>query len=152
MDKLYHPSLCSEYNSSPMLELKKVTGEFPSPRQWRGALMFSLICAWTNGWANNRKAVDSRRHRAHYDVIVMLSCNKEQHSHLLVLRNHIKVIKGSINISYIAIIVEEKLAPTWSPRGILIKHSDYINFHTLHSYHVDHKIGIHLYTFSFRKN
>ena len=21
---------------------------------WRGALMFSLICAWTNGWANNR--------------------------------------------------------------------------------------------------
>ena len=39
--------------------------------QWRGALMFSFICAWINGWANNRKAGDLRRHRAHYDVTVM---------------------------------------------------------------------------------
>ena len=33
-----------------------------SPRkgQWRGALMLSLICAWTNGWANNRDAGDLR--------------------------------------------------------------------------------------------
>ena len=28
----------------------------PHKGQWRGALMFSLICAWTNGWANNRNA------------------------------------------------------------------------------------------------
>ena len=33
--------------------------------------MFSLICAWTNDWANNRDAGDLRRHRAHYDVTVM---------------------------------------------------------------------------------
>ena len=39
--------------------------------QGRGALMFSLICAWTNGWTNNRDAVDLRRHRAEYDVIIM---------------------------------------------------------------------------------
>ena len=39
--------------------------------QWRGALMFSLICSWTKDWANNREAGDLRRHRAHYDVIVM---------------------------------------------------------------------------------
>ena len=39
--------------------------------QWRGALMFSLIWAWINGWVNNREAGDLRRHRAHYDVIVM---------------------------------------------------------------------------------
>ena len=25
--------------------------------QWRGALVFSLICVWTNGWVNNRDAV-----------------------------------------------------------------------------------------------
>ena len=43
----------------------------PHKDQWRGALIFSLICAWTNGWANNRDAGDLRRHRAHYDVIVM---------------------------------------------------------------------------------
>ena len=39
--------------------------------QWRGALMFSLIFAWINGWVNNREAGDLRRHRAHYDVTVM---------------------------------------------------------------------------------
>ena len=44
-----------------------------SPRkgQWRGALMFSLICVWINDWVNNREAGDLRRYRAHYDVIVM---------------------------------------------------------------------------------
>ena len=48
--------------------------DFPDKDQWRGALMLSLICAWTNGWANNRYAGDLRRHRAHYDVTVM-SCS-----------------------------------------------------------------------------
>ena len=47
-------------------------GEFPSHKgQWRGALMFSLICARTNRWVNNREAGDLRRHQAHYDVKVM---------------------------------------------------------------------------------
>ena len=39
--------------------------------QWRGALAFSLICAWINAWMNNFKAGDLRRYRDHYDVIVM---------------------------------------------------------------------------------
>ena len=39
--------------------------------QWRGALMFSLICACTNGWVNNGGAGDLRHHRAHYDATVM---------------------------------------------------------------------------------
>ena len=43
----------------------------PHKGQWRGALMFSLICTRINGWVNNREAGDLRRHRAHYDVIVM---------------------------------------------------------------------------------
>ena len=33
----------------------------PHKGQWRGALMFSLICVWINGWVNNRKAGDLRR-------------------------------------------------------------------------------------------
>ena len=32
---------------------------------------FSLICAWINGWANNREAGDLRRHRTHYEVTAM---------------------------------------------------------------------------------
>ena len=45
----------------------------PQKGQWRGALMFSLICVWINGWENNREAGDLRRYRAHYGVIVMIS-------------------------------------------------------------------------------
>ena len=46
-----------------------------SPRkgQWRGALMFSLICVWISDWVNNREAGDLRRYLAHYDVIVMIN-------------------------------------------------------------------------------
>ena len=43
----------------------------PHKGQWRGALMFSLICVWITGWTNNRGAGDLRRHRAHYDVTLM---------------------------------------------------------------------------------
>ena len=43
----------------------------PHKGQWRWALMFSLICTWINRWVNNREAGDLRRHRAHYDVIVL---------------------------------------------------------------------------------
>ena len=39
--------------------------------QWRGALMFSLICAWTETGANNGDAADFRRYRVYFDVIVM---------------------------------------------------------------------------------
>ena len=44
----------------------------PHKGQWRGALMFTLICARINGWVNNCKAGDLKRNRAHYDVIVMV--------------------------------------------------------------------------------
>ena len=43
----------------------------PHKGQWRGALMFSLICVWINDWVNNGEAGDFRRYRIHYDVTVM---------------------------------------------------------------------------------
>ena len=43
----------------------------PHKGQRRGALMFSLICVWINGWVNNREAGDLRRYHAHYDVTAM---------------------------------------------------------------------------------
>ena len=53
-------------------------GEFTGHRwiphvkgQWHGALMFSLIWFWINGWVNNRWAGDLRSHRAHYAVNVI---------------------------------------------------------------------------------
>ena len=51
-------------NSSPV--------NSPHKGQWRGALMFSLICACMNSWVNNGEAGDLRRHRAHYGVTVTL--------------------------------------------------------------------------------
>ena len=45
----------------------------PYNDQWRGALIFSLICAWTYGWVNNRDAGDLRRHRAYNNDIVMVN-------------------------------------------------------------------------------
>ena len=43
----------------------------PHKGQWRGALMFYLMCVWINDWVNNGKAGDLRRYRIHYDVTVM---------------------------------------------------------------------------------
>ena len=62
-----------------------VTGGFPSQRPVTRSFDVSLICAWTNGWANNRDAGDLRRHLAHCNVTVMVSsalwpllCNQSQ--------------------------------------------------------------------------
>ena len=52
--------------------IHRVPVNSPHKGQWRGALMFSLICVWINGSVNNREAGDLRRHRAHYDVIIMM--------------------------------------------------------------------------------
>ena len=46
----------------------------PHKSQWRGALIFSLICARINGWVSNREAGDLIRYHAHCDVIVMNTC------------------------------------------------------------------------------
>ena len=55
--------VCGEFTAPPV--------NSPHKGQWRGALMFSLICVWIHGWVNKREAGDLRRYRTHYDVIVM---------------------------------------------------------------------------------
>ena len=62
-------SLCGEFIGHRWL---------PHKGQWRGALMFSLICAWINRWVNNREAGDLRRHRGQYNVNVMTSLGSGQ--------------------------------------------------------------------------
>ena len=56
-------------------EIHRSPVNFPHKGQWRGALMFTLICARKNGWVNNGGAGDLRRYLAYYDVIVMLGRN-----------------------------------------------------------------------------
>ena len=43
----------------------------PHRGQWRGILIFSLICSWINSYINNGETGDLRRHLAHYDITVI---------------------------------------------------------------------------------
>ena len=72
----------------------------PHKGQWRGALMFSLICAWINGWVDNREVGDSSRHRAHYDVIVVVRSMwyKGNAYHLLLCEPEIFRVNRLINV------------------------------------------------------
>ena len=73
-----------------------VTGEFPHKGQWGGALMFSLFCAWTNGWVNNIEGGDLRRYRTHYDVTVM-GLNSIRKSCMFIAIDHLQ----QINVPYV---------------------------------------------------
>ena len=48
-----------------------VTSDFPHKGQSCRALVFSLICDWTNAWANHRHADDFRRYRTNYGITLM---------------------------------------------------------------------------------
>ena len=87
----------------------------PHKGQWRGALIF-FICAWTNGWVNNRGAGDLRLHRAHHDVIVLvcqwtfviiLPCRNEKGSIVEILLN------GRKETAYIAQSLSFLLMTWW---------------------------------------
>ena len=72
-------------------------GDSTHKDQWRRALIFSLICAWTNGWANNVNAGDSTCHRTHYNVTAMvklydalLRCDGASTASVCVVKNVIR--------------------------------------------------------------
>ena len=56
-------ALCEGNHRSPV--------DFHHKGQRRGALMFSLICAWINGWVNDWDVGGLKRHRAYHDATVM---------------------------------------------------------------------------------
>ena len=58
-----------------------VTSEFSAQGQWRGASMFSLICAWINVLVNNVETGDLKRQRAHYDVTVIITASLICYTH-----------------------------------------------------------------------
>ena len=70
----FHPSMMTSSNrnifrdTGPLCVHRSPVNS-PHRGQWRGALMFSLICAWINDWVNNREAGDLRRHHSNYDSI-----------------------------------------------------------------------------------
>ena len=73
----------------------------PHKGQWRWALMFSLICAWTNGWVNNRDADDLRRHRTHHDVTVMAKRRGQFCKTSSIICHHCNVSPSQGNLGYV---------------------------------------------------
>ena len=63
----------------------------PHKGQSRGALVFSLIYAWTNDWVYNRDASDLGRHNVHYDATLMHMihmfplCPRENNKYVVVM-------------------------------------------------------------------
>ena len=58
--------------------------------QWRGALMFSLICTGPYDSENNGDAADLRRHRAHFDATAMhikmfFCCYQDYHTAIVTI-------------------------------------------------------------------
>ena len=62
--------LCGEFTDDRWIPRTKAS----DAEHW----CFSLICAWINGWVINGGVGDLSRHRAHYDVTVMM-CNLQFH-------------------------------------------------------------------------
>ena len=67
----------SDWNISALLAT--CAENSPHKGQWRGALMFSLICVWINDWVNNRRAGDLRRHRRHCNDLTRMPVTCEHH-------------------------------------------------------------------------
>ena len=61
----------------------------PHQGQWRGPLLFSVVCPWINGWVNNREAGHLRRHYAHHDVNLMYKEDTCKIQMLMLLIKHV---------------------------------------------------------------
>ena len=70
---------------------------------WLGALIFSLICAWTNRWANNGAAGDLRRHRSH------------EHATVVISENTFEIINGHVNVKQTMGKFSQCLLFAWHP-------------------------------------
>ena len=95
---------------------------------WRGTLMFSLIRAWTNGWANKRDTGDLRRHRTHYDVTLMWIIVSHGHLVRLTLRNLFKCL-----IVRFAIFIEIVLVHICNDPYTFKRESVWFSIHMLES-------------------
>ena len=59
--------------------------------QWRGALIFSLISAWINGWVNNCEAGDLRLHRPlwrHCNALITIQTNHTEPSNYILGKSY----------------------------------------------------------------
>ena len=85
----------------------------PHKCQWRGASMFSLICAWINGWVNNGEAGDLSRHLAHYDVTVMMNIFLTPLDTSCIRTNHFLTVNEKTIIQHISVECAPMATTLW---------------------------------------
>ena len=90
----------------------------PYKDKWHGALMFSLICAWINGWATNGAVDDLGRHRAHYDGTVMLPFETWRYAVKVINGGVISILAAHINSGEqaIACALAKPMHLFWTPK------------------------------------
>ena len=78
VNKMYLKIMMTSSNGNIFHVTGPLCGEFvghlwiPLTKASDAELMFILICTWINAWVNKPEAGDVTRHRAHYDVSVMM--------------------------------------------------------------------------------
>ena len=131
----------------------------PHKGQWRGSLMISLIFAWLNCWVNKHEAGDLRRHRAHYDVIVMHSSGAVSISRVVSTREVINMIlwehemkSNSFSLigfehtpSYRTGSLQDKNICIFPFRQTYLNSHNHTMWYFMASYRVDHFV-FHLFT------
>ena len=115
----------------------------PHKSQWRGALMFSLICAWINGWVNNEEAGDLRRYCADYDVTVMRQMRESVNIFHLTLK-----IQPMLKWPGLSLVTENNgLSPVWHQAIIWTNTDSTVNWTPGTKFS---EIVIKIWTFSFK--
>ena len=117
--------------------------------QWRGALMFSLICAWTNDWENHRDASHLIRHLAHYDVSVMslvVMCNIQVVWHNS-WDNRVTVKSAWQSLTTSFVFCNYTRNTCICARGAT-RTTDLIMLHSIHISHDEHHISTNEFTIS----
>ena len=103
-----------------------VPGEFPAQRPVTRSFDVFFIYVWINGCVNNREAGDLRRHRAHYDVIVMLCMNTVMWNMKIAIKD---VIKGEMAwYTHMHMYAWGILQVLTKPHVLSIKQSSYLKY------------------------
>ena len=108
----------------------------PHKGRWREALMFSLICAWLNGWINNREAGDLRRHHTYHEVTVMENPETAYKKIVCVVKS------GLVAVTWHYVHAK----PYWKPNAATmpaLSPSAALEFQDNHQYHQWRQIWLH---------
>ena len=106
----------------------------PHKDQWRGALMFSLICAWTNDWVNNNqgnldRCVNIIEHNGHtmpkcFGVVKILLKGGHLRTVLSSVISHVWNVYNWKNVTTYEQWFQLKWRPLWSPMILEINSVD----------------------------